>query len=76
MNLALRNTSKTRAVSGLDAGSDEMVCVIARSPSYVAAYTLLASTSGCVLLSALYLMKTACGIDLMTGPSPLHQLFF
>lgn len=44
--------------------------------SYKAAYSLLASTSGLMLVSALYLMKSACGIDLMAGPSPLHHLFF
>ncbi|MCH9765780.1 MAG: hypothetical protein K0U34_07295 [Alphaproteobacteria bacterium] len=50
--------------------------IVSRSPSYIAAYSLLASTSGCLLISALYLMKSACGINLMAGPSPLHHLFF
>lgn len=27
-------------------------------------------------ISALYLAKSAMGIDLMDGPSPLHGLFF
>jgi hypothetical protein len=32
--------------------------------------------SGCVLVvSALYLTKSAMGIDLMEGPSPFHEYF-
>lgn len=50
--------------------------VVAHSASYKAAYSLLASSSGLLFLSALYLMKSACGIDLMAGPSPFHALFF
>lgn len=52
------------------------VRVVAHTLSYKAAYSLLASSSGVMLLSALYLMKSACGIDLMAGPSPLHAVFF
>lgn len=50
--------------------------VIARSPSHVAACTILASAGASFFVSALYLMKTACGIDLIVGPSPIHYLFF
>lgn len=49
---------------------------LVHSPSYKLAYGLLASSSMTVFLSALYLMKSACGIDIMAGPSPLHHIFF
>lgn len=29
-----------------------------------------------IAIAALYLAKSAMGIDLMDGPSPLHSLFF
>ena len=66
----------------LDRGTDHLalldqeIRVIARSPSHFLACTLLMSASGSLLISALYLMKSACGIDLMAGPSPMHYLFF
>jgi hypothetical protein len=36
----------------------------------------LASVTSAVALSALYLTKSALGINLMPGPSPLHDLLY
>ncbi len=59
-----------------DAFMTPEIRVIVHSASYKTAYAVLASSSGLLFLSALYLLKSACGIDLMAGPSPLHALFF
>ncbi|MFM9941820.1 MAG: hypothetical protein ACKVP7_20235 [Hyphomicrobiaceae bacterium] len=34
------------------------------------------TTLGLATLSALYLIKSALGIDILPGPSPLHDLLF
>jgi len=70
------NISKSRESINFEHCTGSEIRVIAHTVSYKAAYSLLASSSGLMLFSALYLMKTACGIDLMAGPSPLHGLFF
>jgi hypothetical protein len=38
--------------------------------------TCMTGFGGVVVISALYLTKSAMGIDLMDGPSPLHGFFF
>lgn len=36
----------------------------------------LGGMTATLAMAALYLAKSAMGIDLMDGPSPLHNLFF
>ncbi len=75
-HLTVFGISKSRASSNFYQLGGPEIRVIAYTASYKAAYSLLASSSGVMLFSALYLMKSACGIDLMAGPSPFHALFF
>ncbi|MEZ5924449.1 MAG: hypothetical protein R3D57_08685 [Hyphomicrobiaceae bacterium] len=44
--------------------------------AYRLVLTTVAGMSLMAIVSALYLAKSAMGIDLMDGPSPLHGLFF
>jgi hypothetical protein len=43
---------------------------------YRCVLTGLGATAFLAAVSALYLVKSAVGIDLMDGPSPLHGIFF
>jgi hypothetical protein len=37
---------------------------------------LLVTTAACVVIALAYLAKSALGIDLFPGPSPLHDLLY
>lgn len=72
MQVIYANSIRVR--QSANAASD--VRVLVHTASHKAACSLLFGSSGLMFVSALYLMKSACGIDLMAGPSPLHHIFF
>ena len=39
-------------------------------------YGTALAASGCAIIAGAYLVKSALGINLMPGPSPLHDLLF
>lgn len=48
----------------------------APTPLRVLLQTCLLAMAATAAIAALYLGKSALGIDLMTGPSPLHHLLY
>lgn len=59
--------------------SQRLASPLTRTIETIAYRFVLACLGGMALtltLSALYLAKSAMGIDLMDGPSPLHAIFF
>lgn len=60
----------TLALSFRDSPSDAAEVVAS------AVYALTVTLGIAVLISALYVVKSALGINLLPGPSPLHDLLF